>query len=688
MNLGTRKLLPTALAVLLAASPAFGAAGWWNVAWAHRRAIDVESYQPTKLPGDDVGVVTMPTAGLTRADGADVRVTTSAGKPLPTRVLSTGPGDRAVVAFALEPGTTRYYAYFGCADPPPQAKPLDIRRGVLQQTWANPGGGTGNLEQARAVFERAKTLLGADFRDRIFQAHNPFGPQTNLATIYTAWLNCPADGKYLFCLSSQNASFLLVDDALLLDNGGFHAPQDNISKRTAADLKAGLHKLTVYHVSSWGDPTMVVAWRPPETWRVEPVPPGAFAPVFRGRCGPIEDYGRGGSIDFVPDHAGEAFMDNAYFQRYAFEALTAGRLGQNVSWRWDFGDGQTSEKASVEHVYLADGLYTVTLTARTALGELKRTNRISVTRDWDAVIRNEVDGLGKHARIVAGYDFRTLDAESAGPAMALLKRAGSAAAVLRAGEGFLRRDSAPATAVQQVVPAYADALAAAGQATEAVIALIRGSKMTDHAGVTAELLVQAGQITLDRLGKIDDAEKLFATVLQKYALVSSSPAIRLARIGLGDVRRARGERDKAMEAYLAAGASLPPNARGGEPVVRGDFVRHVEAYLRDRKLRDAEDYLDRWEQALPADKLDGFSTLYRVRLRMDQKQYAPAAREAETLVRVSPASNYAPELLLMAAECYEKLNDAPAAKAALKRVVEKYPESSLAATARKKLAEK
>ena len=140
MNLGTRKLLPTALAVLLAASPAFGAAGWWNVAWAHRRAIDVESYQPTKLPGDDVGVVTMPTAGLTRADGADVRVTTSAGKPLPTRVLSTGPGDRAVVAFALEPGTTRYYAYFGCADPPPQAKPLDIRRGVLQQTWANPGG--------------------------------------------------------------------------------------------------------------------------------------------------------------------------------------------------------------------------------------------------------------------------------------------------------------------------------------------------------------------------------------------------------------------------------------------------------------------------------------------------------------------------------------------------------------------
>ncbi|HAU38549.1 MAG TPA: hypothetical protein DCX07_12640, partial [Phycisphaerales bacterium] len=118
------------------------------------------------------------------------------------------------------------------------------------------------------------------------------------------------------------------------------------------------------------------------------------------------------------------------------------------------------------------------------------------------------------------------------------------------------------------------------------------------------------------------------------------------------------------------------------------FVRHVEAYLRDRKLRDAEDYLDRWEQALPADKLEGFSTLYRVRLRMDQKQYATAAREAETLVRVSPASNYAPELLLMAAECYGKLGDAQAAKAALKRVVEKYPESSLAVTARKKLDSK
>jgi len=68
-----------------------------------------------------------------------------------------------------------------------------------------------------------------------------------------------------------------------------------------------------------------------------------------------------------------------------------------------------------------------------------------------------------------------------------------------------------------------------------------------------------------------------------------------------------------------------------------------------------------------------------------QKQYKEAALEASTLVKVNPRSNYAARLLLLAAETYRKLGKDAEEKAALKQIVEKYPESPLAAEAAKAL---
>src|SRR5664280_1818988 len=48
------------------AGPAWGQAAWWNQAFVYRRAVTVpSSYKPTRLGGDDIAVVTMPTDGLT-----------------------------------------------------------------------------------------------------------------------------------------------------------------------------------------------------------------------------------------------------------------------------------------------------------------------------------------------------------------------------------------------------------------------------------------------------------------------------------------------------------------------------------------------------------------------------------------------------------------------------------------------
>ena len=56
-----------------------------------------------------------------------------------------------------------------------------------------------------------------------------------------------------------------------------------------------------------------------------------------------------------------------------------------------------------------------------------------------------------------------------------------------------------------------------------------------------------------------------------------------------------------------------------------------------------------------------------------------------TLAKANPASNYAAQLLLLAADAYRRLGKDADAKAALKQVVEKYPESPLAAEAARML---
>jgi len=675
----------TAGAWLLGASVA-AAAGWWNVNWPYRRLVTTSQVKRTGLGGEEVAVVTMPTGGLVRSDGADIRVVSPDGREMPCRVLMLGPGDTARVALAALPGRNRYYVYFGNRNPP-KSRPLEIRRGVLLEMWEYPGGGIKTLEQIRKIFQAPKRLIGRDFRPDIFLGHNPFGPRNRSASIFTGYLICPVKGRYTFVSSSSNASFLLIDDELVVDNGGTHPPQRDVRMQGGIDLSAGLHKLTFYHVSGPRELIAVAAWRPPGRDRIRPIPANAFAPVASAQPGPMETYGRPITIDFVPRHLGETFMMNRYYQRYGFRAVSVGRTGSKIRWRWDFGDGQTSAETDVQHVYLRPGQYTVTLRAKTHIGELERVNRIYVSRPWDKVTSSRIDPVGDYAEIVAKYDFSKLPAAATMEAVNLLERAGRRDAVLAAGEAFARLGEAPANAVETVLTAYAEALLAENRAEQAAAGLQRGAQMTTNPAVCATMLTRAGQIMLREKSDPSAALRLFERVIRRYAALTTSPAVRLARIGIGDAWRARGDFERAMQAYKAAGVHMDLTT-GKRAIRRGDFARHVEDFLRRRQYSYAAEYLDRWESAMPADRLEGYSTLLRVRLLTARKDHEAAAREAMVLVNINPASNYAAELLMLAAENYAALKLSDKSKAALRRIVEKYPESPLAAKAAGKLAGK
>ncbi|MBS3734093.1 MAG: PKD domain-containing protein [Phycisphaerae bacterium] len=664
-------------AMLVTAAPA-AADGWWHLAWAYRCPVTVADCPQTQWSGDDVAVVTFRTAGKAARDGSDVRVVTAGGRARPCNVLMIGPGDRMRVAFAVQPDVRRYYVYFGCADPPRPRELLQVNRGILLHTWRYAGGRVATLKQAKQIIEQRgpKDLVGADFVDRVFLGHTMFGADRRVARLFTGRLKCPRDGEYLFALSSRNASFLLVDGQLVVGNGGRHGPQRAAQKSGTVTLSRGLHTLQVYHVSSGGDPVIVAAWRPPGRRRVTVIPPAAFAPVCRGKAGPIRMRGRPRGVDFRCEHAGETFCQGRYYQRYVLTVLRVGDVPRDVTWTWDFGDGQTSEGTRVEHVYLTDGLRDVSVRSRTGMGVLERTHRLAVTRPWRRQAVRDIDAPSEYAPIVAQYDFAALDGADAAEAVVLLHHARADDAAMKAGAALADRELIAAPAADKALPLYAELLRKAGRAQDAATMLRKAAANVSGPAVASELLVRAGRIALDALHDADRAERLFRRVLEEYAALTTAKPIRAARIGLGDCHRARGDGAAAAKAYREAG----PGALGRKTpaVARGSFARQAEAWTREGEYQAAADVLERWGWLLPADRLEGNLSLLRVRLLIAQKRYDEAVWRATTLVGANPDSAHAPQLLLQAARAHVKSDQPTQARAMLKRLAADYPESPLA----------
>jgi tetratricopeptide (TPR) repeat protein len=376
-------------------------------------------------------------------------------------------------------------------------------------------------------------------------------------------------------------------------------------------------------------------------------------------------------------------MKNRYYQRYVFEGLKSGKSVYRKTLHWDFGDGQTATGDKPEHVYLSPGMYKVTVRADSHLGKRTRTHRVFVTRPWDRVTSNKLDGVREYAGLVAEYDFAKLSARSNAEAMLLLHRGRQIKAMLAAGEALLKRDKAPGILLPDAMAPYVEARLLAGKELEAAIDLLRAGKIATTPDASARLMVDAARILL-RHGKTTRSLQVFQAVVDKYATLTTDPAIREARIGIGDVWRAGGDADKAAAAYDKAG-DKPFHEQKKPAVEKGDFARHVEAYLRKRNYDDAETYLHRWAMAYPGEKLDGYWSLMATRLHMGRKQFGRAVLEAEILARVSPRSNHVPRLLMLAAEAYQALKRPEQAAATWKRVVTDYAESPLAVTAAEKL---
>ncbi len=671
------KVLLFLYAALSAVSPAAAQAQWWKLRWPYRCRLTVQNYRKaTGYAGDDVGVATFRTGGLAGKRGGDIRVIASDLTVCPTRILAMGPGDTVQIAFGLRPGKDTYFAYFGNSEAAEDGSPrLAVRRGVLLEMWKYAGGNANNLDDAQKTLERAMKkggMIGRGMRTRIYLGYNPFGPESSIVSRYTGFLDCPADGEYLFSITSNHASFLVIDEKLVVKKPGWHGAVRQSKFRGTLRIEKGVHTLVCYHVNKHHDPRVVVAWRPPGEEKIRVIPGGAFLPFFSGTAGAIEKKGGVVDIDFFVTHAGEAFLKNRYHQRYIFKAVQTGTVPREMKWHWDFGDGISSKASEneIDHVYLEDGTYTVTLKGSYGRKSFERIHVLHVERPWDRRTAKDIEQVTLYASIVLNYDVSNMSSGANAEAVLLFHRAGMKKDVLRAAQAFLAREKAPAKQLNLVMPACTEVLFAYKKPAGAAQALLRASEMTRDVGASSAFMLQAADILLDEQDNVTKAEEIY----QKVHKQADGLKKRAAVIGLGDVHLARGEYQKAGKRYAAAGRR-GKQAVENPAIARGDFAHKIVDYVRRGEMEAAAEMVRAWEEAMPGDKLTGYLALLDARRLYAMEQYRCALLKAQRLVGVNPESQYAPELLILASKAHVKLGQKDRAVECLKRILEEYAES-------------
>ncbi len=673
-----------AAAWLLAGSLAHtdAAERWWNPAWSVRRKVTCRGR--TSYPGSDICYAEFYTGGFMQKNGADVRVTES-GRLIPHRVLFVGPGDFAKILIKADktPRTQRtFYVYYGNPKAKPMTYGFEIQRGLLLEVRHYKGGGCNNWRQMQATLRKSEgAVMNRGFIDTIDYGYNPFGPSVNCVSVYRGWFMITRPGPYTFAITSDDASFFFIDGKLTIQYPGVHRAVRDARKHRTVNLRRGLHKLEFYHLQLGAYMAAVVAWRPP--WeknkrRFRIMPKTVFTQPLWGSVSHYERRDRAPSPDFSAKKAGEAYVKGQPMVRIEFRDQSWPIVSRPAM--WDFGDGQTAQGGKVQHVYLAPGLYKVTMRKRLGRSVRSISQVIDAFQDWKKQTSRRTDSLSSYYSTISRYNFAKLDSRSLVTAARYFEKlskwrdAVKVSAVL-----FTRATEIDAPTLYERMAAYGEILSKRLRQHRAAIRVLeKAENVIKPLPYKARLAIAAGYVALRGSRNPQEAVAHFNRVLAKYEKAGSD-ARRRALIGIGDAFRQQGEHDKAFEKYQQA-QQIPVS---GQPyhkrAVRiGAFSRAIEYYLRTRRPRDleaAEQYLDQWEWEYPTEKLLGYSTVLRGKLYFIQRRYDEAIAELEEFIAVSPQSHYVGDALIELAKCYYAKRDPAKARNVLQTLVSDYRDS-------------
>ena len=143
---------------------------------------------------------------------------------------------------------------------------------------------------------------------------------------YLAQIQAPTDGSYTFYAASDDGSQIIIDDQLVVDNDGLHAP---LEKQGTIDLTAGVHDIVVTVFEKTGLQSLEVSWSGPGLTRAPlasavnatpatSVDPGTPDPADPLTAGIHYDYYEG-TWDALPDFSSLVAIESGNLDAFSIE---------------------------------------------------------------------------------------------------------------------------------------------------------------------------------------------------------------------------------------------------------------------------------------------------------------------------------------------------------------------------------
>jgi TolA-binding protein len=676
--------------------------------------------------------------GQIASDGRNV-IVVAKQQLVPCRILQLGPGDFCRLAFQPIKGQLAYEILYGGEPPSELAPAWTCQDGLLLETRHFKNCNLHNLNSVRKAFETS-TPLGSDYVEGVFHGQNPFSLKREpFISRYTGYLHIPATRKYGFWTASQDASFLLIDDKLVVSAPGRHGPMRlaRPDRRGDAELSAGLHKFEYYHVATGPDAIMAAycAPDPGDKARAQVIPPTFFNAqnIAHWPAKNLTLRTAKPAPDFIMVISGAAPLPDRSLPLIdvLFRDASPKNLTAQGKVQWDFGDGQTSDEPNPEHVYLRPGLYTVTLSVRAFGKNHEIANRMEI--DQPALDRRDkLDTIDDYLKLLETYNPHTLDAVSL-QQLVLVYEAKASKLFNRAEDAEnappdpnrraddlkdqLRRQKAVENfssdarryllkAVNAGKAAFADESVAEGDEDLIQIAQIispiaryrlddsqealqiwqAAAQRIKSPASRAECQVAAADILINDLLKAQDGKPLLDEAVAALGKGASGPrAANLQRVW-GDYCAAVGNGQAARDAYLAA----EQDAQSGRNFIqrsawKGAYSRSTEEFIKSGQLVRAAEELQAWQNEFPGEKIEGYLTLLLARYWAAREKYAQAVAQAEQLQAVNPDSSYADQILLLAADCELRRGRKDRAVATLHSILKEYPGSPIVPLVKKNL---
>ena len=685
-------LAATALLIAVSAAQAQVRRDWPDAAWAYRKVLEV----PAEGPG--AFRVWILTGSRARPDGEDLRVADPTGKPVPFGILHSTPEGRHLLIFSQgrtpegQPVQGLYSVYFGN----PRAgglTPSFPRCGLTLETRAIPeNADVSSWKAALETLGRAKTVYLRDFWGQVFDAHNPFGPQSDYISIYEGYLNCPSDGLYRFAVVSDDASFLLIDGELVAEWPG---KGHNISEGLYGEhggqknLSAGPHAFRYVAFSFGGPKRCGVSWVLPgaemaiirpgvQGYRYQVIPGAAFSSVPAATVKFCQHARQPVCADFAatPLH----YLESGAAQLVAvrFDTLSTIEDGTVREYKWEFGDGQTSADPGSVHAFLSPGTYEVKLSVTSSSG----------VRDTFSVNLNV-------RPIWHDLDFERWKKDKFWEFTKDYQVARLPTAHLLAFREFLRD-------VEQRAKLF-----------ETCTELDRRRAELQPLQVY-DVAIDLGQYCLDPLGDWQVAEDCFNLALRQCAeddqarrfnvrflladlyfyyandldraraayesLRRDLPGVdpvrsRVALIRLGDIQACQCNFEEARKLYSEAEAD-PTYALKQQPaLIEGQFTQEVESRLREGDGKLALETLEQWLWHCPTKRLEGCPLILRLKANMLMHRFMEVRKQANAYLACSNDPDYVPQVHVLAGEACLELGMTEEARKHWTAVVENWKES-------------